>query len=362
MSDPVTNVEIEDVLSSIRRLVSNESRVADTDSHGGVSRPVARNKGDAETSDVSKLVLTPSFRVDETQREVPPEPESEQAVPEAEELRAPKERTEEVRESDENEAESQRTDNGHADDHDHLDVNQDDEEFDTDEAFDRAEEDHSTRLDDDEASDLDEHDHTVAVENTAPSDVASALKNRVAELEQAVAERSEQWEPDGASDDDYAGAAVEPLPWEDYVPSDTGGDADGNTQSDAAAKQSDAAESTMRSRGAFEVSEEAASTTTKPSQDSLNSDDTDTAEDFAEQELPLPEAADTEDRLEDDTARLLGLDEDSDAILDEDALRELVTEIVRQELQGGLGERITRNVRKLVRREIHRALASQELE
>jgi len=43
-------------------------------------------------------------------------------------------------------------------------------------------------------------------------------------------------------------------------------------------------------------------------------------------------------------------------------LRELVTEIVRQELQGALGERITRNVRKLVRREIHRALTSQELE
>ena len=50
------------------------------------------------------------------------------------------------------------------------------------------------------------------------------------------------------------------------------------------------------------------------------------------------------------------------SLYDEEALRDLVTEIVRQELQGGLGERITRNVRKLVRREIHRALASQELE
>jgi len=39
-----------------------------------------------------------------------------------------------------------------------------------------------------------------------------------------------------------------------------------------------------------------------------------------------------------------------------------VIEIVRQELQGELGERITRNVRKLVRREIHRALLSQGLE
>ena len=51
-----------------------------------------------------------------------------------------------------------------------------------------------------------------------------------------------------------------------------------------------------------------------------------------------------------------------EALLDEESLRELVADIVRQELQGALGERITRNVRKLVRREIHRALTAQELE
>ncbi|WP_405117444.1 hypothetical protein L0Z64_06560 [Phaeobacter sp. BS23] len=54
----------------------------------------------------------------------------------------------------------------------------------------------------------------------------------------------------------------------------------------------------------------------------------------------------------------LGSDE---SFLDEHALRELVSEIVREELQGALGERITRNVRKLVRREIHRALSAQNL-
>ena len=51
-----------------------------------------------------------------------------------------------------------------------------------------------------------------------------------------------------------------------------------------------------------------------------------------------------------------------DAVLDEDALRELVSDIVRQELEGSLGERITHNVRKLVRRELQRALAAKELE
>ena len=48
--------------------------------------------------------------------------------------------------------------------------------------------------------------------------------------------------------------------------------------------------------------------------------------------------------------------------LDEAALRELVAEIVREELQGALGERITRNIRKLVRREIARSQVLKDLE
>ena len=53
---------------------------------------------------------------------------------------------------------------------------------------------------------------------------------------------------------------------------------------------------------------------------------------------------------------------EEDSILDEETLREMVSEMVREELQGELGDRITRNVRKLVRREIQRALASREFE
>lgn len=49
------------------------------------------------------------------------------------------------------------------------------------------------------------------------------------------------------------------------------------------------------------------------------------------------------------------------AAIDEDALRALVVEMVRQELGGELGERITQNVRKLVRREINRVLTSQDI-
>ena len=52
----------------------------------------------------------------------------------------------------------------------------------------------------------------------------------------------------------------------------------------------------------------------------------------------------------------------TDTYLDEEALRELVSEMVRSELQGELGDRITRNVRKLVRREIQRAITSREFD
>jgi hypothetical protein len=45
-----------------------------------------------------------------------------------------------------------------------------------------------------------------------------------------------------------------------------------------------------------------------------------------------------------------------DQIIDEGVLYQLVAHIVRQELQGELGEKITRNIRKLVRSEVAREL------
>ena len=57
MSDPVTNVEIEDVLSSIRRLVSNGQSER-------LNVTVAAPQG-AEVQGADRLVLTPALRVDE---------------------------------------------------------------------------------------------------------------------------------------------------------------------------------------------------------------------------------------------------------------------------------------------------------
>lgn len=50
-----------------------------------------------------------------------------------------------------------------------------------------------------------------------------------------------------------------------------------------------------------------------------------------------------------------------DDVIDEETLRDIVRDILREELQGPLGERITRNLRKLVRAEIARAMVSREL-
>ncbi|KAB7616193.1 hypothetical protein F9L33_05430 [Amylibacter sp. SFDW26] len=103
-----------------------------------------------------------------------------------------------------------------------------------------------------------------------------------------------------------------------------------------------------------------------------------------EAEGPVEELADIEDDIEEDTFEYtsgddteeLELEDDiedddletaaeaepkGDAFIDEETLREIVSELVRSELQGDLGDRITRNVRKLVRREIHHALASREI-
>lgn len=49
-------------------------------------------------------------------------------------------------------------------------------------------------------------------------------------------------------------------------------------------------------------------------------------------------------------------------ILDEEALRGVVNAIVREELQGELGDRISRNLRRLIRREIGQFLEEQRRE
>ncbi|OZA00307.1 MAG: hypothetical protein B7Y02_18640, partial [Rhodobacterales bacterium 17-64-5] len=53
---------------------------------------------------------------------------------------------------------------------------------------------------------------------------------------------------------------------------------------------------------------------------------------------------------------------ETDNIFSEKVLRELVRDLIREQLQGDLGERITRNIRKLVKAELARALDLRALD
>ena len=48
--------------------------------------------------------------------------------------------------------------------------------------------------------------------------------------------------------------------------------------------------------------------------------------------------------------------------MNETQLRQIVSAMLREELQGALGAKITRNLRKMVRREVQRALMSRDLD
>jgi len=278
MSDPVTNVEIEDILSSIRRLVSDEDRSDETE----------------DKQDDDRLVLTPSLRVHAPGDA--DEPDDDQAAPEA----------------------------------DAADV----------------QEDIATEPADDCASD-----DAQPPESDAQDDgEAEGLRARIAALEESVASTADQWEPDGPSDDDYAGGPVEALPWEDHFE-----DGDDDAADEYTAEDAPEAEQHVEGSDHDWPTEQEDMLRDEPSTYEEASD----AED-AESMALHADAVDTEERAAaTEMNELLGGD---DAILDEEALREVIADIVRQELQGSLGERITRNVRKLVRREIHRALASHDLE
>jgi hypothetical protein len=154
----------------------------------------------------------------------------------------------------------------------------------------------------------------------------STLSDKIAALEAKIGQTQDQWEPDGETEDDYAGTPVETIQWQDH---DAEADTDGPETDTTADK-------TAR--------------TTPPEAEPEIEATLDTASTAPHQNVPQ------------DDDDILDLLPEDDTILDEESLRELVADIVRQELQGALGERITRNVRKLVRREIHRALTAQELD
>ncbi|MEM8577168.1 MAG: hypothetical protein AAGF60_04905 [Pseudomonadota bacterium] len=272
MSDPQQS-DVEDVLSSIRRLVSEDKR------------PVAEVPAEPVPD---RLVLTPALRVAEA---VPPVEEAEEPVIEpldATEAFVPNEYwmappPEPEAELDDYVAEDEATGDA-VDEHDTPDgdVAEDDATDDpVEEAVEAALE--QSVPDEDESDAVSD----ATDEPEAQGLASDNLSEKIAALEAVIARRDEQFEPDDVGADAYAGTDAGQMEWEDVPPE------------------------------ADEVSD-------RPTGPEIFSSDED--------------------------------------VLDEDALRDLVADIVREELQGALGERITRNVRKLVRREIHRALAAQDLD
>ncbi len=336
MSDPVTQAEIEDVLSSIRRLVSEDGRVA----------PPAS----AAATPKSRLVLTPALRVAESAPEGAPAAAEQDAVPPLQDEAAivldaqPELDPAEVLSFQTNRdvkdgplpgltaeiAEAAQAATSEAEPPETVVA---DAEMETPDdtapwqepgatlfgAADPFAAPQETLHGADAPASPDAARQPSEVQLTPEldgSERVSAVVQKIAELEAKVARAQDQWEPDGDSRDPYAGTNIETLEWQD----------------DIVAPAEDAAETAPAS----------------------------IADEPAEQE-PLDAADLVQDAVTRETLDLLEQGAGDDRYLDEDSLREMVAEIVRSELQGALGERITRNVRKLVRREIQRALAAQDL-
>lgn len=235
MSEPVSSAEIEDVLSSIRRLVSNDAEASQEEVSVEPAKP----------EPAGKLILTADFRVAEPRDD-------------AIEIEAPN-------------------------DSDVEEVVSEDVAFE----FHHTEQPAEAEAADEQSA-------------AAPDENVTGLEDTIAELEAAIGQQDGEWEPDGSG---------------------------------------------------FEEDAEAEEVMSEPVQDWIEG----TAEDLDAETAVDAAEADTEEEDPD----LFGVE---DSVIDEETLRDMVSDIVRQELQGALGERITRNVRKLVRREINRVLASQDFD
>jgi hypothetical protein len=415
MSNPVTNAEVEDVLSSIRRLVSCDTRPVGRGSQEGTN---PNNESAQPGSD--RLVLTPALRV-AVVREVTPSIDVDQ-----DDVDQDDGATSTVRAQEDAEIAAQTTPHGDAslvDDGMESDVSDRqgeaaDEVIEADQAEPAAQgsrseiepeelrflfrarkrltltpeiaedetatsEGETATAEVNEEAELDEStiETVEAIEvrkpstllltdpepankraSNAPTDAGppQELTAKIAALEAVIAQTPDQWEPDGDSVDEYAGTSVGSVAWEDHV------DLDG---SGAPFSKDEVGRVTPSVQEAFEAEviepEEAIDENPTLLDGEDEAGEPAATEDVADQDVTLVDLAGdiTADPQgdTDNSSREASFAID-DAVLDEDALRELVSDIVRQELEGSLGERITHNVRKLVRRELQRALAAEELE
>lgn len=340
MSDPVTNIEIEDVLSSIRRLVSegDKLRPGASMSHESATQPNEAPAAEplAERASLPpRFVLTPALRVDEA----PLVLEGSEASPDDS---APNE------DDQASAAESLIAESFVA-------ATSSPDTFIADDATAHFATAPEAIAPDDVEQDVAAEDSIAEVEDiTSPG--RSRLEATIAELEAAIIGGTDDWEPDGSEETpvvDWSNERAEGLfTSARTLPTEAASDAVVLTPSSA--ERDDVSKDAPRSR--FSLQPEAAA---EPVQEVIAPElSREEADDDLADDLLRSEDGSYDADLDEDLAAYL----ERDQILDEETLRNLVIEIVRQELQGTLGERITRNVRKLVRREIYRILASQDFD
>lgn len=295
MSDPVSNTEIEDVLSSIRRLIS-ESKASE---------------GQQKPKKAEKLVLTPAFRVhDEDSAAQASQGEGD---------------TSSTRPTGETEASKGAV--VHAKPKDDIGAAHPAE---TDSSPELVNED----LDDDTPTPVFSHrgygatsqdDIQVAFEDIGTSD-SDSMTGRAAEIEEAISNKPESWEPDGGEDTNQSDVLMFHA---------ARLQADGNTHEatndNASNSASDGSEAPF-----IAIDEPAASATHRVDHAHL---------------VPSSTPSNEVEIVGDDTE-----------LIDEEIIHAMVARLVREELQGEVGEKITQAVRRFVRREIEKALTLKGLE
>ncbi|SIO04482.1 hypothetical protein [Vannielia litorea] len=374
MSDPMSNVEIEDVLSSIRRLVSeNATR----------PRPAAAPDPEPDLEDEpDALVLTPSLRVGEA-AEAGEEPADEAAGPAGPEDEAPDAGAETA--LDASWAELAGSEAGQSRAADVADdallsrVAELESAFDDGDSF---EPDGSEVAAPEEAYDWDDDATEDAVIDLSTPDVPSGRlhftritpeADDVAATEEEPALAEADWDETAEIEVEEEPAAEEswPEPEEDW----TAPELPTPEENDAGATVTPLVfRSSHRGAAAAQPVEDAEEIAPEPDPEP-EPEEVLEREALAEQDAALEgyvigtearDAASDEDDHDpwhddedDDTSVAAFAAEGAPAAIDEARLADLVAEVVRAELRGRMGERITQNVRKLVRREIARALETR---
>ncbi|APX23839.1 MAG: hypothetical protein CML50_13495 [Rhodobacteraceae bacterium] len=350
MSDPVTNVEIEDVLSSIRRLVSEDTRPKTPAQPAGAGKP-------------DRLVLTPAQRVPEDAHVAQPAPEGREAMDgpvlltDPEHVPASSAASDGAVSDDEHATADALESRAEPDAAPFIDIDDTDDQ----DALDRFVEEEVVRTlaaefrdDEAQASGPEENDRSGPEDapNVASAD-GEADRAAVAEAPFLLVPAARN--PDA---DDMSVRSEEP-PQEvsaGQSPATRQAEAPGNLSGKIAALEALLARRAGASAMDTEDEGPNAAFVHRP-QPPLEWEDHDPEHGPAVDEAdasPVGAASQEQERLP--------ATESQTALVDEVQLQQMVSDMIRQELQGALGERITRNVRKLVRREIHRMLLTRDLD